>query len=99
MRLVQIHQHTFRSLRREKIELRKCRAKQTKHPLMERLEAQNLRLPTGTARDMQEINTFKTLENPAHGGTIGWLAHLIGNGLLGCGQLRAQQMLSQSIDQ
>src|SRR5450755_4730278 len=92
-------EHTFRSLRREKIELRKRRAKETKHPLMERLQAQNQRLSTGTDRDMQEINAFKTLENPAHRGTIGWLVHLIGNGLLRCGQLSTQQMLSKSIDQ
>src|SRR5712692_7323613 len=48
---------------------------------------------------MQEINALKTLENPAHRGTIGWFIDLIGDGLLRCHQLATKKLLSQTIHQ
>jgi hypothetical protein len=38
---------------------------------MKCLQSQDPRLEAGTNADMQEINTLKTLENPAHRGAIG----------------------------
>ncbi len=90
---------TFRSLRREKIELRIGRTKQQKNLPMKSLQPQNLGLEAGANTDVQEINALKTLEHPAHRGTIGWLIHLVRNGLFRCHQLRAQQTLSQAIHQ
>ena len=66
---------------------------------MKGLEPQNLGLQAGANADVQQINALKTLENPAHGGTVSRLVHLIRNGLFGCCQLRAEQTLGQAIHQ
>jgi len=56
-------------------------------------------LETGTDADVQEINAFKTLKNPAHGGTLGGLIDLIGDGLFRGHQLATQKLLSQTVHQ
>jgi len=61
---------------------------------MKSLEPKNLGLETGTNADMQEIDALKALKNPAHGGTLGRLVDLIGNGLFGLSQSGAKQVLS-----
>ena len=85
---------TFRSLRREKIELRIGRTKETQDLLVESLQPQDLGLETAAHADVQEIDALKALKDPAHGGTLGRLVHLIGNRLLGGSQLGAKQVLS-----
>ena len=64
---------------------------------MKSLQPQNVGLEAGTHADVQEINALKTLENPAHRGTVGRFVDLIGKGLFRCQQLATQQMLGQPI--
>ena len=92
-------QPTFRSLRRQKIELTKGRAKQTENALMKRLQPQNLCLPAGCQANVQKINPLKALKNPAHGRTVGGLVDLVGNSLLALLQALAQALFSEAIDQ
>ena len=66
---------------------------------MKCLQSQDPRLAAGTKADMQEVNTLKTLENPAHRGAIGWLVHLGRNALFRCGKFTAQHRLSQAVHQ
>jgi hypothetical protein len=48
---------------------------------------------------MQQLNTFKTLKVPAHGGACRGLVHLVGNGLFGLDQAGSQPKFRESIDQ
>lgn len=48
---------------------------------MKWLQPQDLRLNALANADMEEIDPFKTLKNPAHGGAIGWLVNLGRNSL------------------
>jgi hypothetical protein len=66
---------------------------------MKRLQPENLGVPARPNADVQEINAFKTLENPAHRGAAGRFVDLIRKGLFRCHQLAAQQMLGQPIYQ
>jgi hypothetical protein len=63
------------------------------------LQSQDSCLEAGTSADMQKINALKTLENPAHRWAIGWLVHLVRNGLFRCRKLTAQQTLGQAVHQ
>ena len=83
---------TFRSLRREKIQLTISRTKQTENVLMKGLQPQNVRLEAGSQTDVEEVNAFKALKNPAHRRTVGRLVDLIGNRLRHLGKLAAQQV-------
>jgi hypothetical protein len=66
---------------------------------MQGLQAQDDRLRERTGGNVQQFNALKTLENPAHRRTGGWLVDLIGNGLLAVSQLRADPMFSQTVHQ
>ena len=48
---------------------------------------------------MEEVNALKTLKDPAHGWAVGWLVHLIGNGLRRLSELAAQHVFCQAIHQ
>ncbi len=85
---------TFRSLRREKIDLTKDRAKQTENPLMKRLESQDLGLPSRSDVNVEKINPFKALEDPSHGWAVSRLVNLIRNGLRGSSELATKEVLS-----
>jgi hypothetical protein len=47
----------------------------------------------------QEVDTLEDLEDPTHGRALGWLAHLVGDGLILRFQGGPQMMLGQGIDQ
>jgi hypothetical protein len=64
---------------------------------MKRLQPENLGVPARPNADVQKINAFKTLENPAHRGAVGRFVDLIRKGLFRCHQLAAQQMLSEAV--
>src|SRR6266699_6187840 len=66
---------------------------------MKSSQPQNLSVEAGSTADVQEINTLKTLENPAHRGAVGRFVDLIGKGLFRCHQLATQQMFGQPIHQ
>jgi hypothetical protein len=66
---------------------------------MKSWQPEYLGLEAGLNADVQEINAFKTLENPAHRGAVSRFVDLIRKGLFRCHQLAAQQMLSEPVHQ
>ena len=65
---------------------------------MERLKPEGQCRSSLLRPDMQQLDAFKALEDPAHGGTSRGLVQLIRNRLPRFGQARAEAVLSQAID-
>lgn len=54
------------------------------------LKSQNLQMLLEACTNVEEINPFKALKNPAHGRTVGRLVDLIGNRLRGGSKLATE---------
>lgn len=75
------------------------RPQQGQNLLMQGRETEGQGVPrSGWRTDMEELNALKTLEDPAQGGVIGWLAQLVRNGLARLNQAHAEPMLGQAVD-
>lgn len=73
-------------------------SEQSQHLCMERLEPQNQTGHLLRCGDVQQLDAFKALKDPAHRWAAGWSVELIRDGLLRLGQARAQPILGQPID-